>query len=301
MEALAFGVESTLKRHSKFQRAGHSERNQFVSEIVAGVESGARQPIHLCNNNLALPQGQTKNTSFCKPNQAETKVQMNKPNQAETNAQINQSGLPDEAPLFNNKTQSQGAQNSVNLSNSLQTCADLANSQQLESYRRLVSKPERPPRAIDSKHIAPTRSIQNSMNLSNSQQACAGLGNGMQLELYRRLVPKPGRPRAHPTTRIRALHQSKHNVVTRIRLNVIHRRVIRKASRISQEVSKPGHATELKVMSPFYTGEPQVPKPKPRLFKPELLAQDHPLLGNKETVLKYLSSQNLQNNGQFVS
>ena len=33
------------------------------------------------------------------------------------------------------------------MSNSLQTCADLANNKQLESYRRLDSKPERPPRA----------------------------------------------------------------------------------------------------------------------------------------------------------
>ena len=64
MEALAFGVESTFKRHSKIQCAGHSERNQFVSEIVAGVESGARQPIHLCNNGMALTQGHIKNTFY---------------------------------------------------------------------------------------------------------------------------------------------------------------------------------------------------------------------------------------------
>ena len=44
-------------------------------------------------------------------------------------------------------------------------------------------------------------------------------------------------------------------------------------------------------MSPLHAGEPLIPKPKPRLSKPELLAQDHPLLGNKETVLKYFASQ----------
>ena len=32
------------------------------------------------------------------------------------------------------------------------------------------------------------------------------------------------------------------------------------------------------------------PIPKPRKFKPELLPQDHPLLGNKETVLEYTTS-----------
>ena len=61
MEALAFGVELTLKRYSKIQCAGHSERIRFVSEIVAGVESGARQPIQLCNNR-ALTQGHTRKT-----------------------------------------------------------------------------------------------------------------------------------------------------------------------------------------------------------------------------------------------
>ena len=132
------------------------------------------------------------------------------------------------------------------------------------------------------------------MNLSNSQQICACLGNGMQIESYRCLVPKPGRPRARTTIRIRALPQSKHNFVTRIRLDVIQRRIIRKALRISQKVSKPGHANDLKVMSPLRTGEPQVPKPKPRLSKPELLAQDYPLLGNKEIVLQYIFSQGYQ-------
>ena len=64
MEALAFGVESTLRYHSKFQCAGQSERTWFVSEVVAGVESGARQPIQPCNNR-ALTQGHTINTN-CK-------------------------------------------------------------------------------------------------------------------------------------------------------------------------------------------------------------------------------------------
>ena len=87
MEALAFGNESTQSCHSKFQRAGHSERIQFVSEIVAVVESGARQPIHLCNNR-AFHQGHTRNT-LSKPHQAETKNTFSKPHQAEIQTQIN--------------------------------------------------------------------------------------------------------------------------------------------------------------------------------------------------------------------
>ena len=73
MEALAFGTESTQSCHSKFQRAGHSERIRFVSYAVAGVESGARQPIQLCNNS-ALTQGHTRNT-LNRSNQVETQIQ----------------------------------------------------------------------------------------------------------------------------------------------------------------------------------------------------------------------------------
>ena len=87
MEALAFGVESTQSCRSKFQCAGHSERNQFVSEIVVGVESGARQPIQLCNNGRALSQGRTKNT-LSKPHQAETESHIDKPYRVETQTQI---------------------------------------------------------------------------------------------------------------------------------------------------------------------------------------------------------------------
>ena len=46
-----------------------------------------------------------------------------------------------------------------------------------------------------------------------------------------------------------------------------------------------------KVKSQPQNGEPQIFKPKLRLSKPELLSQDHPLLGNNETVLKYVFSQ----------
>ena len=88
MEALAFGLESTQSCHSKFQCAGQSDRNRFVSEIVAGVESGARQPIHLCNNSMALFQGRTKNI-LSKPHRAETQTQINKPHRVETQTQIN--------------------------------------------------------------------------------------------------------------------------------------------------------------------------------------------------------------------
>ena len=41
------------------------------------------------------------------------------------NTQINQSGFPDETQLDNNPAQPLGNQNSVNLSNNLQTCAGL--------------------------------------------------------------------------------------------------------------------------------------------------------------------------------
>ena len=70
------------------------------------------------------------------------------------NTSINQSSLEDETQLIINTAQSLGTQNSVNSSNCLQTCADLCNGMQIESYRRLVSKPERPPRAIDSINTA---------------------------------------------------------------------------------------------------------------------------------------------------
>ena len=114
-------------------------------------------------------------------------------NLGETNTRINQSGNPDETPFIANNAQNQGAHHSVNLSNSLQTCADLANGMQLESYRT-VSKPERPPRAIDKITRALSLRNQNSVDLVNSQQICAGLANGMQLESYRRLDPTPGTP-----------------------------------------------------------------------------------------------------------
>ena len=88
--------------------------------------------------------------------------------------------------------------------------------------------------------------------------------------------------RAGKFTRARVVYKYKSGIINR---------VIRKVKRFLPKKSKLGHATDLKVMSPLLLGEPQVPKPKPRLSKPELLAQDNPLLGNKETVLKYLASQ----------
>ena len=112
---------------------------------------------------------------------------------------INQSGFPDETHLLNTKTQTLGAQHSMNLTNNLQTYADLASNKQLESYRRLVSKPERPPRAIDKITNAQTLSDQNSINLVNNLQTCADLASNQQLESYRRIVPKPGAPTQGPS------------------------------------------------------------------------------------------------------
>ena len=79
---------------------------------------------------------------------------------------------------------SRGGSNSLNLANSLQTYADLASNKQLESYRRLVSKPERPPRAIDRITNAQSLSNQNSVNLASNLQICADLANNKQLESY---------------------------------------------------------------------------------------------------------------------
>ena len=114
--------------------------------------------------------------------------------QGKPNTPVNQSGCLDETQIVANNAQFQGAQNSVNLSNSLQTCANLANGMQIESYRRLASKPERPPRAIDKIIRTLSLSNQNSINLANSQQICADLANGRQIESYRRLDPTPGTP-----------------------------------------------------------------------------------------------------------
>ena len=61
----------------------------------------------------------------------------------ETNTTINQSSIPDETQFLSISTSSRGDSNSINLANGLQTCADLVNNYQI------VSKPERPPRAID--------------------------------------------------------------------------------------------------------------------------------------------------------
>ena len=113
---------------------------------------------------------------------------------SQNNTHMKQSGLPDETHLLTTKTQSLGAQHSMNLSNNLQICADLASNKQLESYRRLVFKPERPPRAIDKIIKTQSLSNQNSVNLVNNLQNCADLTSNQQLESYRRIVSKPERP-----------------------------------------------------------------------------------------------------------
>ena len=118
---------------------------------------------------------------------------------SQNNARTNQSGFPDETHLSNIKTQSLGAQHSMNLSNNLQAWADLASSKQLESYRRLASKPERPPRAIDKITTTQFLSNQNSVDLVSNLQACADLASNQQLESYRRLVSKPERPPGRST------------------------------------------------------------------------------------------------------
>ena len=69
---------------------------------------------------------------------------------------------------------------------------------QVELYRRPVSKPERPPRAIDKINCAQSLSNQNSINLSDSQQICADLAIGRQIESYRRLDSKPESPLREP-------------------------------------------------------------------------------------------------------
>ena len=101
---------------------------------------------------------------------------------------INQSSIPDETQFISNSASPRGDSNSIKLTNNLQTCADLANNYQLESYRRIVSKPERPPRAIDKINCAQFQSHQNSINLSNNLQICADLAKNHQL------VSKPERP-----------------------------------------------------------------------------------------------------------
>ena len=117
-----------------------------------------------------------------------TKTQTFSLSRGEPNATINQSSSPDETQFMSKTASTRGDSNLINLTSNLQTCADLVNNYQLESYRRIVSKPERPPRAIDKINCALSLSNQNSINLTNSLQTCADLVNNYQI------VSKPERP-----------------------------------------------------------------------------------------------------------
>lgn len=89
------------------------------------------------------------------------------------------------------------------LSHKLQTYADFRHDLQLESYRRPVHKPRRPPRAIDNALSAQSLSNQNISDLSHGLQASADLRHDLKLESYQRLDSKPGHPTRVPISDIK--------------------------------------------------------------------------------------------------
>ena len=180
-----------------------------MKSACVSVTASAQSKTKRCLKSARIP-GQPMNPKCLSRGESNTTInQSGLPD--ETNTIIKQSGLPDETPIItqsglpdetqsiNNITQTLGCQNSLNLSSYLQICADLANNYQLESYRRIASKPERPPRSIDRITSALSLSNQYSISLDSILQICAALVNNRQIESYRRLVSLPGTPSRGPT------------------------------------------------------------------------------------------------------